>query len=419
VLSGVLSIPMLLTALQVAVCHADLQPMGDEGMEDVSGAGVALLPENFRITFDDTAYIKTLTSTTAPAFGKKAELIWYGMTLGAADGSLSSRNAGQITSWGTASNPWLLKVETINALNYSGALQNVAVMNYYAPKYTPGEGGLKYSFWGDVIVRCINNTDVGCLGGVDSVLDITGAETDPTIPGNVSNPTAKIPASAVSNIAYFDGHFQSQNIWDDFTLNGSRFSIFSSVVDYNSAAHTTVASTTNGSMGLVWLNRINSSATGKYRFTVAQGGAGTLDAQGLTTAAPTFNSAEGFYITDMDINMVVGSLHYQPVIIGAVQGSQNFQIELVRLPNVAAIYNKHYIDYTKYDLGDATEVAKMCSNTTADCTGATHSNINFGKVEFKNTAGATVDLGSAAISGMMFHHLKIRTCGLGGGTPCL
>ncbi|HEX5361981.1 MAG TPA: hypothetical protein VFW49_13005 [Fluviicoccus sp.] len=415
VLSGVLSIPMLLSALQVAVCHADLQPMGDEGMEDVSGAGVALLPENFRITFDDTAYIKTLTSTTAPAFGKKAELIWYGMTLGAANGSLSSRGAGQITSWGTASNPWLLKVETINALNYSGALQNVAVMNYYAPKYTPGEGGLKYSFWGDVIVRCVDNTSVGCtVGGVDSVLDITNVDLQPTRPA-----PAGIVATEVSSIGYFDGHFQSQNIWDDFTLNGSRFSIFSSVVDYNSAAHTTVASTTNGSLGLVWLNRINSSATGKYRFSVAQSAPGTLNGSGLTTVAPTFNNTEGFYITDMDINMVVGSLHYQPVIIGAVQGSQNFQIELVRLPNIAAIYNKHYIDYTKYDLGDATEVAKMCSNTTADCTGATHSNINFGKVEFKNTAGATVDLGSAAISGMMFHHLKIRTCGLGGGTSCL
>jgi hypothetical protein len=415
VLTGLLPIPVLLSALHVAVCHADLQPMGDDGMEDVSGAGVALLPENFRITFDDTAYIKTLTSTSAPSFGKKAEMIWYGMTLGAANGSLSSRGAGQIASWGTASNPWLLNVETVNALNYSGVLQNVAVMNYYAPTYTPGEGGLKYSFWGDVLVRCINNTAVGCtVGGVDSVLDISNADLQPTRAAPEG-----IVAAEVNNIAYLDGHFQSQNIWDDFTLNGSRFSIFSSVVDYNTAGHTTVASTTNGSLGMVWLNRINSSATGKYRFTVAESAPGTLAGSGLSTAAPTFNNTEGFYITDMDINMVVGSLHYQPVIIGASNTtSQNFQIELVRLPNVAAIYNKHYIDYTKYDLNDPVEVAKMCTNTTADCTGATHSNINFGKVEFKNTAGTTVDLGSAALSGMMFHHMKIRTCGLGGVSEC-
>jgi len=35
-----------------------------------------------------------------------------------------------------------------------------------------------------------------------------------------------------------------------------------------------------------------------------------------------------------------------------------------------------------------------------------------GKVEFKSPTGATVDLGSSKITGLMINHLKIKTLGL-------
>ncbi|RZU46892.1 hypothetical protein EV700_1277 [Fluviicoccus keumensis] len=359
VLPGLLPVPMLLTCLSAAVCHADLQPIAEEGMGDVTGAGIIYLPENFQIEFDDLAYVKTLVSSTAPSFGKKAELIWYGLKLGGANGSVSTTSGSVIPSWGTANNPWLLKVETMTKTGYSGGSTALPVLNYYAPTYTPGEGGLKYGFWGDIVVR--------------------------------DNSTGLVVT---------DGKFQSQNVWNDFTLNGSRISLFQNTYDQ--------------SFGMVWLNRINSSATGKYRFSVAESTqpAGALgnSTNAVATAVPTFSASEGFYITDMDINMVVGNLHYQPVIMGAADTTtQNFQVEVVRIPNVASIYNQFYRDYSS---SSATELAKMCTNTTADCTSATHSQINFGKVEFKSPTGATVDLGSAKIDGLMIQHMKIKTLGL-------
>lgn len=359
VLPGLLSVPMFITCLTAGYSHADLQPIGEEGMDEVTGAGVIYLPENFQIEFDDLAYVKTLVSSTAPSFGRKAELIWYGLSLGAANGSVTTRSGGLIPSWGTATNPWLLKVETLSKTNYSGGTTALPVLNYYAPAYTPGEGGLKYGFWGDIVVR--DNT---------------------------------------SGLVVTDGKLQSQNVWNDFTLNGSRMSMFQNTYD--------------SSFGMVWLNRINSSATGKYRFSVAEStqpaGALGTSSDARATAVPTFNTLEGFYVTDMDINMVVGLMHYQPLIFGARDSTtQNFQVELVRIPNVPAIYNQVYRNYGS---SAPAELAKMCTNTTADCTGATHGEIKFGKVEFKSPTGATVDLGSATIGGLMIQHMKIKTLGL-------
>jgi len=359
VLPGLLSVPMFVTCLMAGYSHADLQPIGEEGMDEVTGAGIIYLPENFQIEFDDLAYVKTLVSSTAPSFGKKAELIWYGLKLGGANGSVTTTSGSVIPSWGTADNPWLLKVETMSKTNYSGGTTALPVLNYYAPLYTPGEGGLKYGFWGDVVVR--DNT---------------------------------------TGLVVTDGKMQSLNVWNDFTLNGSRMSLFQNTYDQ--------------SFGMVWLNRINSSATGKYRFSVAEStqpaGAVGTSSVATATAVPTFNNVEGFYITDMDINMVVGNLHYQPVIMGAADSStQNFKIEMVRLPNVAAIYNQVYRNYAS---STPAELAKMCTNTTADCTSATHGEINFGKIEFKSPTGSTVDLGSAKISGLLIQHMKITTLGL-------
>lgn len=365
VLSSLPSITAFLACLGSGISHADLQPMGEEGMDEVTGAGIIYLPENFRIEFDDLSYVKTLVSSTPPpclgatVCNNKAELIWYGLKLGGANGSVTSTSGSVIPSWGTATNPWLLKVETLTrtpwAASGSPAAVALPILNYYAPTYTPGEGGLKYGFWGDIISR-------------DRVTDA-------------------IPT---------DGKLQSQNIWNDFTLNGSRMSMFQNTYDQ--------------SFGMAWLNRINSSATGQYRFSVAQTNQpiGALDAP--ATAVPTFNNVEGFYVTDLDINMVVGTFHYQPLIFGAADTtSQNFQVELVRIPNAPGIYQKHYRDYS---LTTAAEMAKMCTNTTADCAAATHGEINMGKVEFKSPSGVSVDLGSAKISGLLINHLKIKTLGL-------
>ncbi len=353
-----------------SIAFADLEPLSEESLSETTGEGIALLPENIKIVFDSDAYVKTLVSSTAPAFGKKAELIWYGVALTGADGNVTGRVGNAIASWGTASNPWVLKVETLSKIKYDGSTAGVPVMSYYAPTYALNDGGLKYAFWADLLAR--DNTTSALIT---------------------------------------DGKLQTQSIWNDVTLNGSRFSIFQSTVDYTDSAHVTVGSTATGSFGAAWLNRINSTTTGQFRFSVAESSQ-TANAKTaapvLLADVPTFNNVEGMYVTNFDMNMVVGNLHYQPLIVGAVSPTtQNFQIELVRIPNTPAVYNEFYRDYT-----DASQNYKGCTNTTVDCSRATHSELSADKFEFKSPTGTVVDLGSAKFDGLMIQHLKIQTLGL-------
>ena len=216
---------------------------------------------------------------------------------------------------------------------------------------------------------------------------------------------------------------QAQSVWNDVTLNGSRFSIFQSTVDYDDSTHQDTplhpaVATNNGSFGIAWLNRINSSPTGVFRFSVAEtaqpdcvltpSACSNSTTDTISTAAPTFNTVEGFYATDFDMNVVVGNLHYQPLIMGSAgDGSENFQIELVRIPNNPDVYNQFYRDYN-----DASQDYKMCTGAKVDCSQATHGELSIGKVEFKSPTGVTVDLGSAKYEGLMIQHLKLRTLGL-------
>jgi hypothetical protein len=357
-----------------------LEALDDEGMAGVNGQGIAILPENFQIAFNDLAYIQAIPKGLPTyASNNVADLYWYGLQLTGAN-NVTSRAGTPITSWGTASNPWLLKVESPTAYLYNGTLSAYPVLNYYAPAVLAADvsggsvnnGGIKYSFWGDVITR------------------------DRTTSGCVSNP------SSCAELA----RMESQSIWNDFTLNGSRFSIFQSTKDQ--------------SFGLSWVNRINSKTTGVMRFSVAE----STQATGApATTAPVFTNNEGLYITDMDINMIVGVQHYQPVILdngGNTDNAatpwnetKNIVIEVVRIPQTAAVYNAFYKNYGAAANGNAAYTGTTCTNAVVDCGTATHSQISMGNVTFKDPAGATTaNLGSTLIDGLMIQHLKITSTGL-------
>jgi hypothetical protein len=277
------------SALYLSLCAVALQSpaqaieaLDDAGMAAVNGQGIAILPENFKIVFNDLAYTQAL-STGTPS-GNVGDMYWYGMALGGDNGNVSgnsfqnARKVGSIVSWGTAANPWLIKVESPAGYLYDGTYANYPVMNYYAPLPTSinasgiQDGGLKYSFWGDIIIRDKNNP-VNCT-------------------------TSAAGASSCNAIA----KLQSQSIWNGFSLNGSRFSIFQNTYDK--------------SFGFSWINRINSTSLGLLRFTVAEtvtpAGA---SAMGRSTEVPVFSSTEGMYMKDLDINMIVGVQHYQPVFL--------------------------------------------------------------------------------------------------------
>lgn len=420
--------PLVVFMLLPALAGAGMVALEDEALSQLTGEGVAFLPENFQVAFNDLAYIQAIPTSLPISSNNVADLYWYGVqftganSAGANTGNVTSR-AGYTTAttnpWGSADNPWLLKVESPVALKYStstSATTAVAypVFNYYAPRAlaadqfvggTAGDGqyqsinngGLKYSFWGDVIVR--DRTTTGCA----------------------SNPTTCAEVSRM----------QSQSIWNDFTMNGSRFSIFQNTYD--------------SSFGLSWINRLNSSTTSVMRFSVAE----TTQAVGTpATAAPVFSNSEGLFITDMDINMIVGVQHYQPVTLNNAADvndaatpwdeTRNLAIEVVRIPNSPSIYGAFYRDYGSTA---PAELEKMCTNATLDCSKATHGQLRMGNVTFKDPGGATSwaytrppnlpsgpkdnlvydnggadtangNIGSLMIDGLMIQHLKITTTGI-------
>lgn len=424
--AGRVLLPILLAVSSSFACALDT--ISDEDLGSVTGEGIAFLPENFQVAFNDLAYIQAIPTSLPISSNNVADLYWYGVqftganSAGAYTGNVTSR-AGYTTAttnpWGSADNPWLLKVESPVALKYStstSATTAVAypVFNYYAPRAlaadqfvggTAGDGqyqsinngGLKYSFWGDVIVR--DRTTTGCA----------------------SNPTTCAEVSRM----------QSQSIWNDFTMNGSRFSIFQNTYD--------------SSFGLSWINRLNSSTTSVMRFSVAE----TTQAVGTpATAAPVFSNSEGLFITDMDINMIVGVQHYQPVTLNNAADvndaatpwdeTRNLAIEVVRIPNSPSIYGAFYRDYGSTA---PAELEKMCTNATLDCSKATHGQLRMGNVTFKDPGGATSwaytrppnlpsgpkdnlvydnggadtangNIGSLMIDGLMIQHLKITTTGI-------
>lgn len=398
--SGVLIGTMLLAG----VACADLQQLQDQDMTEVTGAGLAVLPENLRILFGPNDYIRAVPRG-APVYGKAADMYWYGFAFSGGDGDVTQRyTATKIKQWGTEGNPWTFRAISPSFLNYVGASVAQPVLQYSAPDFllasdfndptvsggtSAGAMNLKYAFFGDLAV-CGGTPTYGSFSacGGQSV----------------------------------NARLLSQNVWDRFSFHGSQYNIFQTVVDYGKYLSTpgseflAVSGANQGTFGAVWTNRINSSPSGVYRFTVAQSGTAGLQQTTFpeTNSSLAFNTTEGVWIKDMDFNMPVGHLHYQPIIFDN-DSSGNMVIEVVRIPNVAAVYNYAYRNYSVADPGPLSPATKMCTNATLDCTNATHGQVWMGNITFKDASGNAandVDLGSALMDGIFIQHLKIKTLGL-------
>ena len=124
----------------------NLEPLDDSALADTTGEGIAMLPEDFRMVFQgandntteqltdytnrgkDTGYIRfipvvPLTAEATAKRAQKADLFLYGLAISRADSDINNRynssTTGQITSWGSADNPWLLKVQTVTVPNFA------------------------------------------------------------------------------------------------------------------------------------------------------------------------------------------------------------------------------------------------------------------------------------------------------------
>lgn len=465
-------------------CFA-LEALSDEKLSTMTGEGIAMVPQDAYFVFQgetskaadlsdrtkDTGYIHltpvgplTVAAQDTNKNGLvdsgdhsvgKADLFLYGLALSKSDANHNSRLASdanaRIGSWGNASNPWILKVNTANQIpNFdlsktcvsNDTACQVPYLTLEAPLYnsnlptTVAEGldayKLKLAMWADAFV-----------------LDQTKTEGSSTL--------YQLGAQTGGSDASRANRLRLQAIWNDFSINGSRIQVFQTLGGSTNNAGMSVFY--NNTLGIAGVIRLNSGDATNLRSGTPNNKILRLSTQETTdtanlsspaidgSGAPTFRANDGVFIHNLNTNLVLGSL-YQPLILGS--DGKNFSIELARIPNKPEIYQKIYTDYDNVNsttyLGSTCNVYKCGNNGTADYQGnnATHSSITIGSTMYdasKNTltayrgadamgvsfgsmnpipqntgtqasAASFTNLGSAVIDGVLIQHMKITTKGL-------
>jgi hypothetical protein len=460
-----------LIGLSVSQYTFALQEISDAGLSEATGEGIALLPENFSMVFQganntasastdytdrskDTGYIRyipvgPLTSEAVANGAGKADIFLYGLAISKGDGDANNRFGSAISSWGTASNPWLLKVATQSGVeNFSTTAggNNVSYLTLEAPLYsitkpTTGSTGadaynLKMGFWADAFVR------------------------DPTVAENMTATGTQFDMGGANRA----NRLRLQAIADRFSLNGTNLKVFQTLGGASNSFY-------NNTVGLAGVVRLNSAdtrygAAGFYYSSSSAAGSSVrnvsitnrysptqadLDAMpgasptayqrfrlrtidttdtittGSTTvtlpanvpvvrlstrettdtgllatpainggSAPTFDANEGLFLYGLNANLVIGSFA-QPLIFGKDPSSNNLVFELTRIPNKPELYKQIYTDYSGTDTtykGSTCNIHQCGStisvNGTATYQGssATHSSISIGTTNYTGTTAS-------------------------------
>ena len=207
----------------------NLEQLDDAALSQATGEGIAMLPENFRMVFQganddttqqltdytnrakDTGYIRyipvgPLTAEATASGAQKADMFLYGLAISRADSNINNRynssSTGQIKSWGSADNPWLLKVQSATIPDFAGADRSLSYLSYEAPTYdiagfsdvNKDDYHLKLGLWADIFMR------------------------NPTVAAPDNNPAGW--GAGLSN------RLRLQAIWNDFSINGSSINLF-------------------------------------------------------------------------------------------------------------------------------------------------------------------------------------------------
>lgn len=214
----------LLKKLCLAIAIVNMQPafaleaLDDNTLSETTGEGIALLPENYSLSMNgaDTAnsgagtygsgymrYIPVgpLTATATSNGYQKADVWLYGVSLGqskkdygvtidstdwgvpfGAIGSGATDFGRSINSWGTATNPWIVKTVTDNNVpNFGGTTKSVTYLGIEAPLYhAPASPvvnpisslsvleqsayNLKLAYWMDLFMRDATQAESGYTG---------------------------------------------------------------------------------------------------------------------------------------------------------------------------------------------------------------------------------------------------------------
>lgn len=282
-------------------CFA-LEEMSDEKLSNTTGEGIALLPQDAYMVFRGVGVNETATqlldrtkdtgsinyipvgplSLTAADTNKnnsidsddlavgKADLFLYGLALSKANdadpndinervGMLKNTSGvataiNAIKSWGTATNPWILKVDTMDAVptftpDIAGGSKNtdtgkVTYLALEAPAFETGtldaEGSdaykLKLGMWADAFVRNPNKKDGD--------------------PNQFQYGTSTGTRGNGTEITNRENRIRLQAIWNNFSLNGSKIQLFQTL---DGATNTGGLSPFyNKTLGLAGVIRLNS-----------------------------------------------------------------------------------------------------------------------------------------------------------------
>lgn len=158
------------------------------------------------------------------------------------------------------------------------------------------------------------------------------------------------------------------------------------------------------------------TATSVFRVSTQEIAGGTYDSStpALGGAVPNFQpnaSADGIFLYDMNVNLVLGNL-YQPLMLST--DGNNFSIELARIPNAQEVYRRIYTRYENIDpaasvdsgvtyLGSTCNIYQCDTSTVAGYQGssATHSSITIGATDYDpvtNKLSAHKGIGSYGVS---------------------
>lgn len=481
--------PKSLMASMLGLCLSPsvmaLEALSDDHLSETVGAGIALLPQESYFVFrgagpdegkdvlfsdrsKDTGYFHFIPvgplTKAAQDTNKdgvvdsrdhsvgKADLYLYGLALSRSDNDSNSRLANtealaKIRSWGTASNPWIIKVATESNVpnfgpsNCQGANDSncqVSYLSLEAPLYEAGVRDpvgedaykLKLAMWTDAFV-----------------LDQSKTATDANLYHLGEKPGTSDPNRA--------NRIRLQAIWNNFSINGSRIQLFQSLGGANNSGG--MSTFYNNTLGISALLRFNS---GDANSLTAQSKSANIlristreigNSKNLETpaihgiGAPVFDANEGLFIQNLNINLVAGSL-FQPIILGS--DGKNFSLEVARIPNKAEIYKKIYTNYDNPNPASnggyygSTCNVYVCGNNGSSLyqgNNATHSSITFGSTNYDKTKNLvtaysgrdavgisfghpnpvnlpsnspSINLGSGAVDGVLIQHLKITTKGL-------
>ncbi|RZG80112.1 hypothetical protein EXE10_14645 [Acinetobacter sp. WCHAc060033] len=315
-------------------CFA-LEAMSDEKLGDTTGEGIALLPQDTYMVFrgvgpnedksqlldrtKDIGYINyvpvgPLSQTAADTNKKngidsedlavgKADIFLYGLALSKAndadpndanervgmikDASGKPTSINAIRSWGTASNPWILKVanapdvptftpDPVGGKNTDKA--DVAYLSFEAPAFETGvldaAGSdaykLKLGMWADAFVRNPNKAEG------DAGQFVYG--TNNGLVGNVNGTDADGTRA---------NRIRLQAIWNNFSLNGSKIQLFQTLNGATTSGG--MSPFYNNTLGLAGVIRLNSGDGSGIRIT---GNGGTITENSTTSTWQTIHSGQ-------------------------------------------------------------------------------------------------------------------------------